>query len=109
MLGSILRHYDPNRPLVLHCDASRHGVGAVLSHRTGENTEHPIAYSSTARNNSHIRKDALAIASAVKKFHQYLYGRHFLLVSDHKPFLGLFEEPKPLPTKAAARIQRWAL
>ena len=112
--AALLRHYDPNKPLVLQCDASPYGVGAVLSHRTGENTEYPIAYSSRVlssaeRNYSHIEKEALAIVSAVKKFHQYLYGRHFLLVTDHKPLLGLFAETKPIPTMAAARIQRWAL
>ena len=112
--AALLRHYDPNKPLVLHCDASPYGVGAVLSHRTEENTEHPIAYSSRVlssaeRNYSHIEKEALAIASPVKKFYQYLYGRHFLLVTDHKPLLGLFAETKPIPTMAAARKQRWAL
>ena len=44
--AALLRHYDPNNPLVLHCDASPYGIGAVVSHRTGEKTEHPIAYSS---------------------------------------------------------------
>lgn len=43
----------------------------------------------------------------VKKFHHYLFGRHFL--SDHKPLQYLFSETQPVPPMASARIQRWAL
>ena len=45
----------------------------------------------------------------MKKFHQYIYGRHFSLVTDHKPLESLFNEKKATPPMAAARIQRWAL
>ena len=51
----------------------------------------------------------MAIIYAVKKFHQYLYGRHFHLVTDHKPLLALLSEAKPIPSMCAARMQRWAL
>ena len=45
-------------------------------------------------------------------FHQYLFGKHFLLHTDHKPFLGLLSEQKGIPSIAAARIiasARWAV
>ena len=45
----------------------------------------------------------------VKKFHTYLYGRSFTLLTDHKPLLGLFKEQRAIPPQASARIQRWAL
>ena len=45
----------------------------------------------------------------VKKFHKYLYGRDFLITTDHKPLLGLFKEDKPTPVLASSRIQRWSL
>jgi len=44
-----------------------------------------------------------------EKFHQYIYGRHFSLVTDHKPLESLFSEKKATPPMAAARIQRRAL
>ena len=45
----------------------------------------------------------------MKKFHTYLYGRSFTLITDHKPLLGLFKEQQAIPAHASARIQRWAL
>ena len=46
---------------------------------------------------------------AVKKFDQYLYGRHFVINSDHKPLQYIFSHDKPVPPLASARLQRWAL
>ena len=45
----------------------------------------------------------------VKHFHQYLYGRHFTILSDHQPLRRLFSETKAVPPMASGRIQRWAL
>lgn len=56
-----------------------------------------------------MEKEGLSIIFGVKKFHQYLYGNHFLLYTDHKPLLGLLKEDRRIPEMAAARIQRWAL
>lgn len=45
----------------------------------------------------------------VKKLHSCLSRRHFTLVTDHKPLLGLLTENPAIPPQASARIQRWAL
>ena len=45
----------------------------------------------------------------VTRFHEYIYGRHFTLVSDHKPPLTLFNERTGVSEMASARIQRWFL
>ena len=79
-----------------------------------DGSEHPIAYASRAlsdaeRNDSNLEREALALVFGVKKFHQYIYGRHFSLVTDHKPLESLFNEKKVTQPTAAARIQRWAL
>ena len=42
---ALLVHYDPTKPLVLSCDASPYGVGAVLS-QVCSGEEKPVAYAS---------------------------------------------------------------
>ena len=58
---------------------------------------------------SQLEKEALAIVFTVKQFHQYLYGKPFLLYSDHKPLEHLLNESQHVPTMTTSRIQRWAL
>ena len=116
LLGAdtVLAHFDPSLPIGISCDASDVGVGAVLFHRYNDGSERPIANASktlttTQRGYSQIQKEALAIIFALNKFHQFLYGRCFILVTDHKPLLALFGPTKATPALAANRLARWAL
>ena len=43
---SVLVHFDPKRTVILACDASPYGIGAVLSHRMDDGTDQPIAFTS---------------------------------------------------------------
>ena len=58
---------------------------------------------------SQLDKEALAIVFGVKRFHQYIFGRKFSIVSDHKPLQYLLNENRSIPAMASARLQRWAL
>ena len=63
--NQVLVHYDPNLDLVVACDASANGLGAVLSHRLPDGTERPIGFvsrtlSDTEKNYSQIEKEGLA-------------------------------------------------
>ena len=111
---NLLVHFDDQKPIVVACDASPFGIGAVLSHILEDGTEHPVAYTSRSlspveKRYSQLDKEALAIVFGVGKFHRYLFGRKFLLYSDHKPLIHIFGESKSVPVMASARLQRWAL
>lgn len=111
--AGVLAHYDPLKELKLECDASPHGIGAVLFHTEGS-TNRPIGFRSRTltkaeRNYSQLEREALALVFGVTKFRDYLFGREFTLVTDHQPLLGLLRSDRPTPSMAAARIQRWAL
>lgn len=111
---ALLVHYNPNKPVVLACDASPWAVGGILSHVNEDGSTLPIAYfsqtlSAPERNYSQMDREALAIIKGVKKFHNYLYGRYFQIFTDHRPLLGLLGENCPTPVLSSPRMVRWAL
>ena len=71
----------------LDTDASNTGIAAVLSQEQGEE-EKVIAYFSrnlmkSKRQYCLTRKELLALVTAVRHFHNYVYGRHFKVRTDH--------------------------
>lgn len=108
--GRVLGYFNKKDESIVISDASPVGLGAILiqKERTGE--ERIIMFASkslseTERRYCQTEKEALAIVWAVERFHYYLYGHKFTLITDHKPLTFMF---KPL-SKPCARIERWVL
>ena len=60
-------------------------------------------------NYAQLEKEALTLIFGVKKFHKYLYGRSFTLVTDHRPLLTILGPTNAVPPLAAVRMQHCAL
>ena len=111
---NVLIHFDPSMDIVLACDASAYGIGAVLAHKMADGSERPVGFASRTlspaeQKYSQIEKETLACVYGVKRFHSYLFGHKFCLVTDHKPLLSILHEHRSIPTTVSNRIQRWAL
>ncbi|CAB4026176.1 Transposon Ty3-G Gag-Pol poly [Paramuricea clavata] len=102
-----LRYYDVKLPVTLQVDASDEAIGGVLM-QEGK----PVCFTShtltdTEKQYAQIEKECLAIMTSMKKWHQYLFGKHDIIVqTDHQPLEIIFKKPLG---KAPRRLQRMML
>lgn len=88
--------FTENNTFILKTDASGTAIGAVLTN----SNDQPVAFASrmlnkAERNYCTIEKELLAIVWGIKHFRPYLYGRKFIICTDHKPLLYLFGMTNP--------------
>jgi len=104
----ILQYPDFTKPFIVTTDASGKALAAILSQ--GEVSQDlPIAYASRTLNKSEsnystTELECLAIIFAVKTFRPYLYGRKFIILSDHRALSWLFNLKDPL-----SKLARWRI
>ncbi len=101
-----LAYYDPTKPLTMQVDASLKGLGCCLLQ-----DEKPVAFGSKALKGpetryNNIEREMLAVVYGCERFHTYIYARHVLVESDHKPLQSI--KLKHL-SQAPARLQRMLL
>ena len=89
----ILQYYDQKKPVHLETDASLKVLGATLVQE-----DKPVAFASkaltaTQSNYSNIERGYLSIVHGIQRFHHYLYGNKFKVITDHKPPQMIFKKP----------------
>nr|XP_037279754.1 uncharacterized protein K02A2.6-like [Rhipicephalus microplus] len=105
----VFRMFDPTLPVIVATDASAYGLGAVLQQVEGSHVR-TVAFASrtlteTERKYSAGESEVLACLWACEKWHVYLWGRSFTLLTDHQALVALLSSrstgQRPL------RIARW--
>ena len=76
----------------------------MLAYKMTDGTKKPIAFvlrtlTKSEQRYAQIEREGLACAFGVTKFHAYLYGCNFTLITDHKPLASLFSEHQAVPTQ----------
>ena len=98
MSAPVLAYPDPSKEYLLKMDASKLGLGAVLSQKQSDGRYHPVAFRSRvlygAEVNYHSRKlKFLAMKWSIIHFQTYLLGCHFKVHSDNNPLTYFLTSP----------------
>ena len=104
----ILALYDPTKPCILHTDASKIGIGAILKQPGNDGIEHVVEYYSKRLNKAQENYTAselecLAVVESIEHFECYLNQR-FTVITDHSALQWLLTFKKP-----KGRVYRWSV
>ena len=85
---------DFNKYFTLQTNASRKGLGAILSQYQEDDRLHQVAYTSrsvtkTKANYARTDLEILAVVWAITHFLYYLYGHKVTMITDHAAILGV--------------------
>jgi hypothetical protein len=100
---------DFSKQFIVYADASVVALGAVLAQVLDDGHEHVIAYASRTLNQQETRYgitelECLGVVYALKQFHQFIYGTHFLVVTDHSALVWLHTM-----RNYNSKLMRWSL
>ena len=106
-----LRHFDINRDTGIVCDASHNGLGAVLEQLNSDGWR-PISFASrylnkAEKNYSTNELEMLAVVWGPEYFRNYVLGRKFLIVTDHKALVSLLNGNNKKNKTMFSRLTRW--
>ena len=96
---------QPNEKLRLRTDASNDAVSGILETVDGR----PVYFCSRVLQSSEkrldiVEKEALAIHWSVTRLRSFLVGRHFEILSDHRPLQFIFNNDR-----CSAKVLRWRM
>ena len=93
----------PNRRFIVATDASGTGIGVALFQGDDLDGANVVALYSRRFRPHEVgytthKKEFLAVIAALRKFRQYLWGRHFLLCTDHQALQAIQASNSSHPT-----------
>lgn len=105
----VLQYPDFSKQFILTVDACKYGTGAILSQMHGDN-DLPIAYASKSFtpvefNKPTIEQELIWIDYAIRHFRPYIYGTDFLVKSDHRPLVYLYNLKDPSSKLTRIRLE----
>ena len=103
-------HYKPQLETRVKCDASRSGLGAALEQLTVDGWK-PIAFTSRFLNSCEERYsvnelELLGVVWSIEYFKNYLYGKQFKVITDHRALLSIMKEHRSNKSYNS-RLTRW--
>lgn len=103
----VLRLYNPTAETQLHTDASSLALAAILLQKQSSDQWTPVAYYSQSTNDAEFRYhsfelEMLAVVKSIKRFHIYLYGIQFTVITDCHALVYAINKAHLNP-----RIARW--
>ena len=83
--STLLNYFDPNQLPIITVDASMLGLGATLRQEKGVVAFASRTLTDTESRYANIEREMLAVVFGVEHFKNYIYGKPFVVESDHKP------------------------
>ena len=99
----MLNYTDTSKPIALATDASRAAVSVTMFHpsKPGElpNESNIVSFYSRSLHNSEIgyaayKLEFLAVITALRRYHDFLFGVHFSLYTDHQALTDIWTKPE---------------
>lgn len=108
LVSATLKIIDEDVPFVIETDASNNAISASLNQNN-----RPVAFfsrmlSKTEIRHSSIEKEAAAIVEAIRKWSQFLSGRHFTVITDQQSVSFMYNATNHGKIKNE-KILRWRM
>ena len=108
----MLPRYD--KQMIVKTDASYHAVGGVLSQEDETGHERVVAYMGRKLTPAEAKYtvteiECLAAVEAIKQWRPYLWGRRFVLQTDHSALKWLHTMKDSVEGGSSSRLMRWLL
>ena len=104
MSAPVLAYPDPSKECLLKMDASKLGLGAVLSQKQSDGRYHPVTFGSRVLHGVEVnyystKLKFLAMKWSINHFQTYLQRHHFKVHTDNNPLTYFLTLPTTDATK----------